>query len=546
MLGNVERVNLHRSWRGGDSEAACREVLDEFRAYWCNSKAHAVAVDIPIALQEGLLRDYDTSQRPTEADYQAAIALEGKLKRCNATSAIEAKPDPVSFRPPSGLVWEDGPYFHQSTAVLAWEAAGRRGILSMATGAGKTVTALICAWRLWRELRRLVVVVAAPTRPLVRQWETECKAFGLDPYTTGKDQRNARLREIDERLQCVELLGGVETLIVTNNFLADPQFLELIGAFRGAVLLIADEVHNLGGGVFLTDPPRSVGYCLGLSATPRRQYDPDGSARMRGYFGDVVHEFGLADAIGVCLVPYDYHLHTVSLKHDELNLYRELSSKIARLSAMADRTPSLRAEEHIQLLLNRRRLTLDAAEGKLGFLRSFLRSATPDDIRNMLVYATDKDPEQLEAVNQVIRSAGFSYHQITAEESGDARLMGSVLDAFRQGSIRILTAKRVLDEGLNVPEITTAIILASTTVERQWVQRRGRILRMCSDIDKTHAVIHDCLVLPPPDEPRCEDVKRLIRSELARCDEFTNLAQNRAAFDGPREVLQNVRMEYLV
>ena len=110
----------------------------------------------------------------------------------------------------------------------------------------------------------------------------------------------------------------------------------------------------------------------------------------------------------------------------------------------------------------------------------------------------------------------------------------------------MLTAKRVLDEGLDVPEISTAIILASTTVERQWVQRRGRVLRTCSTIGKQFAKIHDFLVLPPPGEPRDDDVKRLIRGELARCDEFTNLAQNRAAPGGPRDILQDVRLEYIV
>ena len=125
-------------------------------------------------------------------------------------------------------------------------------------------------------------------------------------------------------------------------------------------------------------------------------------------------------------------------------------------------------------------------------------------------------------------------------------LVDSVIDAFRTGSLKVLTAKRVLDEGINVPEISTAIILASTTTERQWVQRRGRVLRMCSAIDKEYATIHDFLVLPPPGEPKDDDVKRLIQGELFRCYEFTNLARNRASSGGPRDVLQDVRLDYIV
>ena len=547
LLGNVERVNLHRSWRGGDSETACRDVIDEFDAYWSNTKSHAIAVDLPIALQEGLLRDYETTQRPTEAAYRAALALEGRLTRSDISSAIEASPDQIDFAPPADLVWEAGPYSHQGTAVLKWEAAGRQGVLAMATGSGKTVTALLCAWRLWRELRHLVIVITTPTRPIVHQWAEECQNFGLISYVAGSHGRLRRFREIDERLQRIELgLRGVEAIIVTNDFLNDVEFRALIDRYEGPMMLIADEVHNIGGGPFLSAPPLHIAYRLGLSATPERQYDPEGSARLTDYFGEVVFEFSLADAIGVCLVPYDYHVHSVGLSHSELDKYRQLSDKIRRLILAAGYDPDAEEKERLQLLLNRRRLVLEAAVAKLELLKELLIQDSSHRIRHTLVYATDKDPSQLDAVNKVVRSLGLRFHQITANETGNAELVDSLLNAFRVGSLQVLTAKRVLDEGLNVPEISTAIILASTTVERQWVQRRGRVLRMCSAIGKERATIHDFLVLPPPDEPRDADVRRLIGGELSRCDEFTNLAYNRASHGGPRELLQNVRLDYTI
>lgn len=547
LLGNVERLNLHRSWRGGDSETASKEAVDEFEAYWSNSKPHAIAVDLPVALREGLIESYDTSQPPTETDYRKALELEGRRNGSDIGSTVEASSHRDRFAPPRDLVWEAGRYSHQGNAVLRWEGAGRHGILAMATGSGKTITALLCAWRLWRELRRLVVVVAAPTRPLIAQWGEEWRDFGIDPYITGNHNRQRRSREIDERLQRIELdTGGAEALIVTNDFLHDTAFRDLLDSYQGPLMLIADEVHNLGGSSFLTSPPRGIDYRLGLSATPERQYDPDGTARLGAYFGDVVFEFGLADAIDVCLVPYDYHLHPVSLSPHELEKYRKLSDQIRKLTLGIGRDPSAEEEDRLQLLRNRRRLVLEAAEGKLALLKELLAQSSPDEVRHTLVYATDKDPGQLESVNEIIRSLGLRFHQITAHETGNARLVDSVLEAFRKGSLKVLTAKRVLDEGLNVPEISTAIILASTTVRRQWVQRRGRVLRNCPAIGKKFATIHDFLVLPPPGEPRDDDVKRLIRGELARCDEFTDLAQNRAALGGPRDILQDVRLEYIV
>ena len=547
LLGNVERLNLHRSWRGGDSEVACLDAVAEFEAYWSNSKTHAIAVDLPMALREGLIESYDTDQPPTEADYRRALQLEGKHQPGDAERVVKVSTRKAHFAPPADLVWETGRYAHQGAAVLQWEQAGRHGILSMATGAGKTITALLCAWRLWRELRRLVVIVAAPTLPLIAQWSDECRDFGVDPYVAGQHRKQKRLREIDERLQRIEMGGsGIEVLIVTNDFLNDSAFRALVDNYAGPLMLIADEVHNLGGGIFLDNPPDLVDFRLGLSATPKRQYDPEGSVQLAEYFGETVFEFGLSDAIGVCLVPYDYHVHSVELNYGELEEYRRLSEKIRRLAVVAGSDPSSEQEEQLQLLRNRRRLVLEAAEGKLEILASLLSKAPAGLVEHTLVYATDKDPQQLDAVNAIVRSKGLKYHQVTASETGNTRLVSAVLDAFRHGSLNVLTAKRVLDEGLNVPEISTAIILASTTVERQWVQRRGRVLRMCPSIEKEYATIHDFLVLPPSGEPRDDDVKQLIRGEISRCDEFTTLAQNRAREGGPRDVLQDVRLNFVV
>ena len=547
LLGNVERLNLYRSWRGGDNEAACRDAVQEFEAYWSNSKLHAIAVDLPIALREGLVKSYDTTYPPTEADYRKALDLEGKLQRDKANTPVGVGITQRGFAPPPDLVWETGRYAHQATAVLRWEGAGRNGILAMATGSGKTIAALLCAWYLWRELRRLVVVVAAPTRPLVAQWADECRNFGLVPYVSGSDERRRRLREVDERLQSIELgLGSVEALVVTNDFLNDAEFRTLIDGYQGPMMLIADEVHNLGAGAFLSAPPLHLPYRLGLSATPERQYDPEGSTRLTEFFGKVIFEFNLADAIGVCLVPYNYYIHNIALSHSELDQYRQISNQIRRLARIAQPDPSKEYDQRLQLLLNRRRLILETASAKLETLRDLLVQGSASRVRHTLVYATDKDPDQIRDVNRIIRSLDLRFHQITAQETANAKLVDSVLDAFRQGSLHVLTAKRVLDEGLDVPEISNAIILASTTVERQWVQRRGRVLRMCPAISKEHATIHDFLVLPPPDELGDDDVKRLIRGELARCDEFASLAQNRASQGGPQDVLQDARLHYIV
>jgi len=548
LAHNVEKLNLHRSWRGGDSATACDDTLEDFDLYWSNRKRGAVAIDLPVAVREQLLSSYEPSSPPTEDDYRRALEAEQKNRSATKdTWDVRRTPVRVNFHPPAGLVWETGPYGHQGEAVFAWENAGRRGILAMATGAGKTITALVAAWRLYREVRKLLIVIAAPTRPLVAQWAEEARRFGLEPYVAGSDAKRKRLRMIDRQLSNVELgVTSVEVLLVTNDLLGDASFRELLQRQTVDALLIGDEVHNLGTAAFLADPPEYVNFRMGLSATPQRQYDDEGTAGLERYFGEVVFEFGLDKAIGVCLVPYDYYLHLVELTHNEVALYRKLTEQLRRLVGKSGSSPSDEDAQRRQRLLNRRRLVLENAENKVAVLESVICELGIRDLKHALFYATDKAPAQLERVNALLRELGVRFHQITAEETGDTDLVDATIGAFRSGALQALTAKRVLDEGLNVPEITTALVLASTTVRRQWVQRLGRVLRMCPAIGKDRASIHDFVVLPPPDEARDDDAKRLIASELQRCDEFTELARNRAAAHGPRETLQDIRLRYLV
>jgi superfamily II DNA or RNA helicase len=133
-------------------------------------------------------------------------------------------------------------------------------------------------------------------------------------------------------------------------------------------------------------------------------------------------------------------------------------------------------------------------------------------------------------VNALLRELGIRFHELTSTESSNRQLTSRVIRAFQQGEIQVLTAKRVLDEGVNIPEISRAYILASTTVERQWVQRRGRLLRKCSQINKTSSTIHDFLVLPPHGDDG--EVRKIVSSELARIEEFARLSSNFGAADG--------------
>jgi superfamily II DNA or RNA helicase len=303
-------------------------------------------------------------------------------------------------------------------------------------------------------------------------------------------------------------------------------------------VLIADEMHNLGSPSFLSSPPEFFEYRLGLSATPIRQYDPEGTDRLFNFFGPPCFEFTLEEAIGVCLVPYDYYVHPVALDADEMERFRELTDKIRKLAWQLERGEP---DPHLDSLLRQRRLVVETAGGKVAELARLIDQQGPAKLRYELIYATDKAPSQLVQINEMLRQRGVLYHQLTAEETGDKKETARLLSSFQDGDLQVLTAKRVWDEGVNVPQIERAFILASTTVERQWVQRRGRILRQCDAIGKDHGVIHDFVAMPPPELVADSDAKMLVKGELKRVEEFARLARNYGAKDGPLAVLTEMQ-----
>jgi len=539
VKANVEQLRLDLSWQGTNAAESCEKMQRFFEDYWTNQKPDVgISVEVSEAVSRRLLQDYADEKPPTDAEYRAALAAEGVVI---PGEEVVGK----SFQIPPGLEWSRGPYRHQGDAVRAWEDNDGRGVLAIATGGGKTISSLVAAHRLAVREGRLFILVAAPTKPLVSQWAREMHEFGLDPYEQSPG-RNAlqNAAKIDERIMRVERgLAAVESAVITIDLLKSEPLRRVLRRASDLVMFIGDEAHNLGTENFTLDPPE-VRYRLGLSATPRRQYDPEGTTQLFDYFGGVVFEFGLDKAIGLCLVPYDYFVHEGSMNHDEMDEYRRLSADI-RL-ALARFGDQALDNESVKRKVMRRRAVLESASGKIPALRDQLQEVGPSNVRHTLIYATDKNPSQLVEVNDLLRSLGIRFHQLTQEETGNPELVANIINRFRSGELQVLTAKRVLDEGFNIPEISCAYVLSSTTVERQWTQRRGRILRLCPATGKTKAVLHDVVTLPPPDDGLDEDIQRLVRGELLRVDEFARLSSNRHSRDGAYAWYQRASLEYRV
>lgn len=545
LVKNYEQITVSRSWMDPTQDHIVTSLHNKFTALWERKEPSCRIYDLPASIENRILRDYPVDRPPAEQNYRDLVNKKGGFE-CEETWGLGTAGEDKynNFGIPPNLTYREGEYAHQGRAVDAWCANGFRGILEMATGSGKTIAAMVAAKHLHEQHRPLLIVVAAPYLPLIDQWCEEVQAFGITPLNltnaSGSSARRKLIAKSRRRLRHGR--SDVEVLVATHDTLCDPEFIDATSQDEVSKILIADEVHNLGRESFVSSPPTCFEYRLGLSATPVRQYDPEGTALLTDYFGEIVFSFPLEQAIGVCLVPYDYYVHTVYLTADETDRWLELTEKIKRMTSWQDDEDR---SAYIEKLLRDRRLILEAAHNKMDMLERLLESADPRKLQNTLIYATDKDPDQLGAVNALLRRRGVLFHQLTAEETLDKKTMRRILKSFQSGALRVLTAKRVLDEGVNVPEITTAYILASTTVERQWVQRRGRILRKCTSIQKTYATLHDFLVLPPTlGDADDRDARTMVKQELSRVMEFASIARNAGKPDGASTTIHKVVREF--
>jgi superfamily II DNA or RNA helicase len=535
---NMEQVAASKSWVDATQRFTTDKLASEFIDLWQNRQGHCIVVSMPEAIEEKLIRNYGSEATPTENDLRDLYKRAKELME-RPQEPFEPLPRPV-FAIPEGLRYMDGPFKHQGQAVEAWCGAGYRGVLEMATGSGKTITSMIAAHRLYECHKPLLIVVAAPYVPLIEQWCDEIAPFGLKPINLtvvgGAAKRAAELQKVRRRLRTG--LSECEAVVVSHDTLCSPEFAEAVAAFECSRLLIADEAHNLGRPSFINNPPDFFEHRLALSATPIRQYDEEGTEALLDFFGPVAFRFTLEQAIGTCLVEYDYFVHPVTLTQTEMDEWNALTGKIRQ---NAWRSAEGKPDEYLAKLLRDRRALLETASGKIGALSRRLDQEDRRGLKHTLVYATDKAPEQLEAVNRLLGSKKLLFHQLTAEETADRAETRRIIRSFQDAEIQLLTAKRVLDEGVNIPQICNAFILASTTVERQWIQRRGRLLRTCSAINKTHSTIHDFLALPPGmDKDLDPDAKALVRAELKRAQEFARLARNAGRPDGPLRVLDQL------
>jgi DNA phosphorothioation system restriction enzyme len=430
---------------------------------------------------------------------------------------------------------------YQCQAITNWFANNGRGTLKMATGSGKTITALAITCELYKQIDLQVLLIVCPYRHLVTQWQRECQKFNLQPILAFETAHNWQ-NELSTQLYNIN--SGSQrflTLITTNSTLISESLRSQLKYLPERTLIIGDEAHNLGAPKLEETLPRSVGLRLGLSATPERYFDEDGTRSLFDYFGEVLQpEFTLKDAITQgALVHYLYYPILVELTESESITYSKLTHKIGKTLLYKEREnidfENLEKAEDITYLLMQRARLIGAAENKLYALRELMKNRR--ETTHTLFYCGDgsiessvsssRNQPNLHQVNEVARILGteLNYRISTYTAQTSLQERETLRKQFESTELQGLVAIRCLDEGVDIPATKTAVIIASSSNPRQFIQRRGRILR--PHPGKERATIFDMIVLPPDLERKTLEVERnLLKKELLRFVEFADLADN--------------------
>ncbi|ACL06469.1 helicase domain protein [Desulfatibacillum aliphaticivorans] len=519
MIANFERVDIYKSWFSQDNNKVWR-ISQQFNDLWKNVTDNLDVMDIHLALRLGLLKICDSTEP------HSPLIFGNKSYHSNFSTETLIPRNDIELYP------------HQLKSISAWAEAGGKGIFKLGTGTGKTMTALFLASKLYDNTSKgFVLIIAAPFIHLVDQWIIEAKKFGLNPIRCAEGSSNWE-SELSSGISSVNsgrrsILSIVCTISTLTGNNGNRKFLNFIRLIKKPILFIGDEVHNFGSTKLSDILPSYIPYRLGLSATPTRWLDDEGTNNILKYWGDIVCSYDLSEALkDNVLTPYYYHPVITHFDIDEYYEYVKLTKELKKYTWNEE---SLEASGPAKILLIKRARLVASAKSKLSLLKDMLLKRTIDN--HILVYCGDgkvegPDPDSFtrqvsEAVRIIGNDIGMTCASYTA--ATPAKKRKDLLRNFDNGLLQVLVAIRCLDEGVDVPSTKTAFILASSTNPRQFIQRRGRVLRKYPG--KNFAEIYDFVVVPPKEADYEEDIdflaaKSLISGQVNRAREFAELAEN--------------------
>lgn len=511
-LGHIEEFKVFRSWESSQIEYLESDIA-KFDRFWNDLSPRVMTFKLPDAIKKRLMEISPSDKSKLN------------IKKWESTKKPSVKL-----------------YDYQDIAIKNWVKNDKKGIFDMATGTGKTFTALGCVDFELKQKKPLLSVIASPYSHLVQQWKREIDHYGLiiekmiiaDSKTNWKHDLADSLRNLE--------LNQLSSLVVltTHATFSSKDFIEIFkntSKSKFSSLLIIDEVHGIGAEKRKLGLLPDYQFRLGLSATPNRFFDDEGDKVISDYFGPVCFEFSLEDAINTnnpatgdtYLTPYRYHPLFLSLTNQEREEYVRKTKSIA-INVSRAHNPEEKREKLQNLLISRAKIIKNASE-KTSLLKQLLIQLGPS-IKWAIIYCEDK--HQMDKVIEITTELKLISHRFTMEEGTvpkkEYRGLSErdyLLENFADGKYQILVAKKCLDEGVDVPAARIAILIASSTNPREYIQRIGRVIRRSPD--KREAGIYDMIVAPslnrlPVEMKRIES--NIFQKEITRCQYIAGLAIN--------------------
>lgn len=521
MVDNYESIEVDCSWENEGAKRAFQREK-QFDEIWDSGGQNWSTIPIPEAVKEKLVM----VKRPIKNDDY------------DEPSISFVKDEPFfgyQVNNPKMPAWlELRPY--QKKAIAAWVKNGNCGIFQMATGTGKTKTSLAAVTKILEVYLnnhiKCGLVIVVPFIVLLEQWLEDLKDFSIYPIAC-YDSKTKWLHRAEENIHLFNQNATDKLfMITTTKTFVSLDFQKCLSSIEGDYIFLADEMHHLTSDLMRESLPQNAKYRLGLSATLMTKYNSARMNSLKEYFKNVVFEYSMKEAIETdCLTRYYYYPIYVELTDEEKYEYYEVSKKISKAFAIDgddidDENPCLKG------LLSQRARILASASNKLIKLEEIIGGFKEKN--DLIVYCGDKIESEVKYIDKVYdiinNRAKILAAKFTAEENKQQRK--DILSLFEQRIIQALVAIRCLDEGVDIPQLETAIILSSGTNPKEFIQRRGRILRKAPG--KKYAYIYDFIVMPTLS---IEDVEmlsseekemelKIIAREFERVQEFASLAEN--------------------
>lgn len=518
-IDNIEEFKVFKSWVPEQNNYLLDDIK-KFNEFWNNKRKNVKVIELPDAVKDNLVKksnDFDINT--------IDLKMYKKIKKSKKIKD------------------ELGLFFYQKDAINKWKDNNYKLLFQMATGTGKTRTAIGCITEALNISNKLLIIVSCPQGTLSLQWKREIDELdlGID-YSEIIDGTNKKWRDsLDEILLKISI-GYYDTAIIytTHITCSKKEFIERINNRKNKIktLFIGDEVHGLGATKTRLGLLEEYEYRVGLSATPSRWFDESGTYLLEEYFGNKNFEFSIADALSTInpltgktfLVNYYYYIEFVKLTDDEIQGYKKLSLDIKKLNLCKKKSEEY--AERIERLLFKRANIIKNAENKYAKLQEILYRM--DNIEDLIIFVSS---EQLNNVLKILSNMKIPAHRLTQNEGtvsninyGGLTEREYIINKFKDKQYKVLVAIKCLDEGIDIPSASKAILMANSTNPREYVQRIGRVIRQSKN--KKNATIYDISIEPSynriDDEYIRQFEKMVCKKERVRLEEIALNAINNA------------------